>query len=141
MASQEDNLVILMEFLDKGECKVLVIYVNQQGQLTPTNQFPSTSKNKVYICVCVNECVSITFWVYFLLYQQAVYFVKRHTEQVKKDNFHTLIMFGDMSHLALDHFTSLIDTVISWIWLAAIILNVSLLKCTVNPLITSLSFF
>ena len=40
-----------------------------------------------------------------------MYFVKRHTDQVKKENFHTLIMFGDMSHLALDHFTSLIDTV------------------------------
>ena len=42
---------------------------------------------------------------------QAVYYVKRRPEQVKKDNFHDLIMFGDLSHLPLDHFTSLMDTV------------------------------
>ena len=47
MISQEENLVILMDFLDKGESLVLVIYVNQQGQLTPVNDFPATSKNKV----------------------------------------------------------------------------------------------
>ena len=39
--------MILMDFLDKGESLVLVIYVNQQGQLTPVNDFPATSKNKV----------------------------------------------------------------------------------------------
>ena len=42
---------------------------------------------------------------------QAVYYVKRRPEQVKKENFHDLIMFGDLSHLPLDHFTSLMDTV------------------------------
>lgn len=47
MISQEDNTVMLMEFLDKAESRILVIYLNQQGQLTPINQFPSTSKNKV----------------------------------------------------------------------------------------------
>lgn len=47
MLSQEDNLVMLTEFLEKGDSLVLVIYVNQQGQLTPINDFPNTSKNKV----------------------------------------------------------------------------------------------
>lgn len=49
MTSQEENSVILMDFLEKGESLVLVIYVNQQGQLTPINDFPATSKNKVQI--------------------------------------------------------------------------------------------
>ena len=48
MLSQEENLVMLTEFLEKGESLVLVIYVSQQGQLTPINDFPNTSKNKVY---------------------------------------------------------------------------------------------
>ena len=52
--------MILMEFLDKGECRVLVIYVNQQGQLTPINQFPSTSKNKASIII-FNMHISGTF--------------------------------------------------------------------------------
>ena len=47
--SQEENGVMLTEFLEKGDSLVLVIYVNQQGQLTPINDFPATSKNKVAI--------------------------------------------------------------------------------------------
>lgn len=37
--------------------------------------------------------------------------MKRRPETVKKDNFHDLVMFGDLSHLPLDHFTSLMETV------------------------------
>ena len=48
MMSQEENGVILTEFLEKGDSLVLVIYINQQGQLTPINDFPATSKNKVF---------------------------------------------------------------------------------------------
>ena len=47
MMSQEENGVMLTEFLEKGDSLVLVIYVNQQGQLIPINDFPATSKNKV----------------------------------------------------------------------------------------------
>ena len=47
MMSQEESSVMLMEFLDKGDSLILVIYVNQQGQFTPINDFPATSKNKV----------------------------------------------------------------------------------------------
>ena len=42
---------------------------------------------------------------------QAVYFVKRRHEIIKKDNFHDLVMFGDLSHVPLDHFTAFIDSV------------------------------
>ena len=47
MISQEENRVMLTEFLEKNDFLVLVIYVNPQGQLTPINDFPATSKNKV----------------------------------------------------------------------------------------------
>ena len=47
MVSQEDNLVLLSEFLEKGDCRVLVVYANQQGQLTPSTSFPNTTKMKV----------------------------------------------------------------------------------------------
>ena len=47
MMSQEENGVMLTEFLEKSDSLVLVIYINQQGQLTPINDFPATSKNKV----------------------------------------------------------------------------------------------
>ncbi len=47
MVSQEDNLVLIHEFLEKGDIRVLVIGANQQGQLAPANTFPPTSKNKV----------------------------------------------------------------------------------------------
>ena len=30
MMSQEENLVLLSEFLEKGDCRVLVVYANQQ---------------------------------------------------------------------------------------------------------------
>jgi hypothetical protein len=42
---------------------------------------------------------------------QAVYFVKRQSESIKKDNFHSLVVFGDLSGLPLEHLTSLIEMV------------------------------
>ena len=42
---------------------------------------------------------------------QAVYYVKRRPETIKKDNFYDLVMFGDLSHVPLDHFTNLMETV------------------------------
>ena len=49
MISQEENGEILTGFLEKSDSLVLVIYVNQQGQLTPICDFPATSKNKVRV--------------------------------------------------------------------------------------------
>ena len=38
---------MLTEYLEKGENLILIIYVSPQGALTPINDFPPTSKNKV----------------------------------------------------------------------------------------------
>lgn len=52
--------MLLSEFLEKGDCRVLVVYANQQGQLTPSTSFPNTTKTKVVfayarglVCMCI----------------------------------------------------------------------------------------
>ncbi len=37
--------------------------------------------------------------------------MKRHGDAIKKDNFFNLVVFGDLSSLPLDHFTSLVESV------------------------------
>lgn len=51
MLSVDENMAVLIDFLEKADSKILVIYVNQQSQLTPISSFPSTTKQKVYILV------------------------------------------------------------------------------------------
>ena len=69
MLSQEDNLVMLTEFLEKGDSLILVIYVSQQGQLTPINDFPNTSKNKVSLIILLmqasqwNKSIRVVLWL------------------------------------------------------------------------------
>ena len=86
MMSQEESTVMLMDYLEKAETRFLCIFVNQQGQMMPTDEFPTVNKAK------------------------AVYFVKRKAEVLKKENLKDLI-FGDMSYAPLDHLTSLVDAV------------------------------
>ena len=87
MLSQEDNLVIFNEFLERGDRRILVISLNSNGQLTPMTTFPATNKNK------------------------AVYFIKRNPEAVKKENIKTLLMFGDVSQIPLDQLSYLVESV------------------------------
>lgn len=87
MMSQEDNLVIFNEFLERGDRRILVIYLNPSGQLVPMDTFPTTAKNK------------------------AVYFIKRAPEAIKKENVKTLLMFGDVSHIPLDQLSYLVESV------------------------------
>ncbi len=56
MTSVDENMVVLMDFLEKGDCKILVIYVNQQSQLAPINAFPPTTKQKVSSRASVLHC-------------------------------------------------------------------------------------
>lgn len=46
MLSQDEYSVILNEFLEKGDCRVLLISLMSAGQLQPSDQFPSSLKNK-----------------------------------------------------------------------------------------------
>lgn len=47
MISVDDNAVMFTEFLEKGDCRLLIVYVNSQGQLTPTTTYPGITKAKV----------------------------------------------------------------------------------------------
>lgn len=47
MVSLDENTVMLMEFLEKGDCRLLIIYVNSQGQLSTTTTYPGATKAKV----------------------------------------------------------------------------------------------
>ena len=87
MMSQEENMVTMSEFLERGDRRILVIYLSSNGQLTLGTTFPSSTKNK------------------------AVYFIKRQAEAVKKDNIKSLLMFGDVSHIPLDQLSFLVESV------------------------------
>ena len=87
LISQEENLVLLNEFLEKGDCRFLCVFTNPQGQMMPTTEFPTVNKSK------------------------AIYFVKRFAEVIKRDNLKRLLIFGDLSYTPLDHLTSLVDAV------------------------------
>ncbi len=47
MYSQDENMALVTEFLEKGDCRLLIVYANTQGQLTPTLSYPGTMKAKV----------------------------------------------------------------------------------------------
>ena len=80
-------MVIISEFLERGDRRILVIYLSSNGQLTLGTTFPSSTKNK------------------------AVYFIKRQAEAVKKDNIKSLLMFGDVSHIPLDQLSFVVESV------------------------------
>ena len=46
MLSQDEFAMMLNDFLEKGDCRVLLISLTSAGQLLPTNKFPSALKNK-----------------------------------------------------------------------------------------------
>lgn len=85
--SQEDNLVMINEYMERGDRRVLVIHLSSNGQLVPMATFPTSSKTK------------------------AVYFIKRTPDSIKKENLKTLLMFGDVSHIPLDQLSYLVESV------------------------------
>lgn len=56
MLSQEDNMIMVQEFLEKGDQRILVIAANQQGQLAPAYTFPPSTKTKVRTWICLHAC-------------------------------------------------------------------------------------
>eukprot|EP00731_Ephydatia_muelleri_P036494 Em0265g1a len=88
MMGLEENVMMINEFLEKPEIRLLVIFANQQGLLTPSKQFPNSTKTK------------------------AVYFLKRQADAVKKENIKALLIFGDMSHVPLDQLASIVESLL-----------------------------
>ena len=87
MTSQEENMVMLTEFMEKADNRLLVIQLLPSGQLSPMDTFPASTKNK------------------------AVYFIKKSAEQLKKDNLKEILLLGDLSSLPLDQLSSIVDAV------------------------------
>ena len=87
MISQEENSIMMTEFLEKADKRVLVLQLLPSGQLAPMETFPTSNKNK------------------------AVYYIKRAAEALKKDNFKEVLLFGDMSQVPLDQLSSVVESV------------------------------
>lgn len=49
MIGQEENLVMINEFLEKADQRLLVLALTPQGQIFPSNSFPTSSKTKVRV--------------------------------------------------------------------------------------------
>ena len=78
----------ILDFFEKPEYNILVIYQNNAGQLQPTFDFPSAMKAK------------------------AVYFSKKEKGMnVGKDNYKTALTYGDLSYSPLEQLSALVDEV------------------------------
>lgn len=78
----------ILDFFEKPENNILVIYQNNAGQLQPTFDFPSAMKAK------------------------AVYFSKKEKGMnVGKDNYKTALSYGDLSYSPLEQLSALVDEV------------------------------
>ncbi|KAM9837728.1 LOW QUALITY PROTEIN: dynein axonemal heavy chain 9 [Aulostomus maculatus] len=85
--SMEDNRRLLLDFLDKPEPRRLVVCVSAAGQLQPSTDFTSSSKNK------------------------AVYFLKKDKSALTPDSMRDSLVCGDMSYAPLDLFSTLVEEV------------------------------
>ena len=78
----------IIDFFEKPEYNIIVIYQNNAGQLQPTFDFPSSMKAK------------------------AVYFSKKEKGMnVGKDNYKTALAYGDLSYSPLEQLSALVDEV------------------------------
>lgn len=78
----------ILDFFEKPEYNIIVIYQNTAGQLQPTFDFPSSMKAK------------------------AVYFSKKEKGMnVGKDNYKTALTYGDLSYSPLEQLSALVDEV------------------------------
>ena len=78
----------VLDFFEKQEYNILIIYQNSAGQLQPSFDFPQSLKAK------------------------AVYFSKKEKGMnVGKDNFKTALTYGDLSYSPLEQLSALVDEV------------------------------
>ena len=78
----------ILDFFEKQEYNILIIFQNNAGQLQPSFDFPTSMKAK------------------------AVYFSKKEKGMnVGKDNFKTALTYGDLSYSPLEQLSALVDEV------------------------------
>lgn len=83
----EENMALLMEFLDKTDNPVLVLTLNAAGMIIPCLGFPESLKSK------------------------GVYFIKTKPENITKDNYRTRIIYGDISPTPVDQLIAVVEEV------------------------------
>ncbi|XP_037134453.1 dynein heavy chain 9, axonemal [Syngnathus acus] len=87
--SCQENVQILQDFLDKPQHRTLVVCVTATGLLQPVTNFTFQSKNK------------------------SVYFLKRSQTTLTAKRMVDNLVCGDLSHSPLDHFSALIEKVVT----------------------------
>eukprot|EP00041_Stephanoeca_diplocostata_P039521 m.1633795 g.1633795 ORF g.1633795 m.1633795 type:complete len:4492 (+) comp25411_c0_seq1:204-13679(+) len=84
LESDEERRTKIIDWWEKKEDRLLVIQLDQKGQLEPVFEFPASTKTK------------------------AVYFIKPEEMVVAKENVHKLLR-GDMSYAVIDALSAMID--------------------------------
>lgn len=87
MLSMEENLALLMDFLEKSDVLVLVLTLNPAGMIVPCLGFPASLKSK------------------------GVYFVKKKPKNVSKDNYKGSLLYGDLSPTPVDQLIAVVEEV------------------------------
>ncbi|XP_077481740.1 dynein axonemal heavy chain 9 isoform X2 [Stigmatopora argus] len=90
--SCEENLQILLDFMDKSYLSTLVVCVSPAGLLKPSATFTFDLKNK------------------------ALYFLKRRKTTLTTNHMEDNLICGDLSYKTLDQFSSLIKEVVAPLW-------------------------
>ncbi|KAK5876299.1 hypothetical protein CesoFtcFv8_025666 [Champsocephalus esox] len=91
--SSEDNQRVLQDFLDRAEQRTLVVSVTVAGQLQPAAALPSSPASSSR--------------------GRVVYFVKRSRSALPRDCMEESLLYGDLSHNALQHFSALVEEVVA----------------------------
>lgn len=88
LTTVEEHKTILKDFLDKPEPVQLIIVLTQAAQLIPLITFPLTQ-----------------------LKSKGVYFIKKQSAPVPKENCSNFLIVGDLATRCIDQLSSLVDEV------------------------------
>lgn len=81
MIGQEENLVMINEFLEKADQRLLVLALTPQGQIFPANSFPTSSKTKV----CIHTVPLPPQPIHMYMYIELVLFVCRQCTLLREE--------------------------------------------------------
>lgn len=84
----DEHKVLLKEFLDRNSPEVLIIVLTQSAQLLPITSFPLTQ-----------------------LKSKGVFFIKKHSEPVPKEDCKSFLIVGDLATRTIDQLSCLVDEV------------------------------
>ena len=83
----EENMALFTEFFEKPDVLVLVLTLNPAGMIVPCLGFPASLKSK------------------------GIYFIKKGTENISKDNYKDRLISGDISPTPVDQLIAVVEEV------------------------------